>query len=462
MAEYSIVVFRRDLRVDDNPALRAAMASGAALAVYVLDDAADGRPLGGAARWWLHHALERLQARLAARGVPLVLRIGRQNAHVLEIAKSEGVGAVYWNRRYTPWGMAADNALQEDLRSNGIASASFAGSYLREPTEVRSKQGTWLRVFTPFHRASRALGEPPPPTETPAPCSSRPVLSRTETLAALDLLPTAPDWAGGLRKAWLGHLEAPEERLRAFLQQAVADYDQGRDRPDIEGTSALSPYLAFGELSPRQVWHAARRVQGSDRDHRNGVEAFLRQLVWRDFCANLLYHFPDLASRPFQPKFERFPWRDDRSSLRAWQRGKTGYPWIDAGMRQLWETGWMHNRTRMGVASFLTKHLLLPWQYGEAWFWDTLVDADPAQNIANWQWVAGCGADAAPYFRIFNPITQGDKFDKSSGYRRRWQPAASDYQPGSAGIAPVISHEEGRTRALEAFRSLSREQPEGL
>lgn len=453
--ESSVVLFRRDLRVDDNPALRAATSAGQAVAVYILDDEADGRPLGGAARWWLHHSLVRLEAKLDTLGVPLILRRGDQNAQAMAIANSEGARAVYWNRRYTPWGIATDKSLKSDLRRNGIAASSFAGTYLREPWEVRSKRGGWLRVFTPFYRASLAMGEPPPPVRPPAAQANHRSRSSSEPLAALDLLPTAPDWAGGLRKAWLGGLEAPGKTLHAFVQNGIANYDGTRDRPDIDGTAALSPYLAFGELSPRQAWHAARRVQQSDSDSKGGVEAFLRQLVWRDFCASLLFHFPDLATRPFQPKFETFPWSDDVPSLRAWQKGETGYPWIDAGMRQLWETGWMHNRVRMGVASFLTKHLLLPWQHGEAWFWDTLVDADPAQNIANWQWVAGCGADAAPYFRIFNPITQGEKFDRTRDYLKRWQPDATSYLPGSAGILPIVGHKEARARALEAFRSLS-------
>ncbi len=451
----SIVLFRRDLRVEDNPALSAAMAEGLAIAVYVLDSEADGRPLGGAARWWLHHALIRLQAELAALGVPLVLRRGKQDAEVMGIVEGERARAVFWNRRYTPWGIAADRALMDSLRANRIAARSFAGAYLREPSEVRSKQGGWLRVFTPFYRASLAMGEPPEAIEAPPQQSVPFVTSRTEDLAALKLTPTAPDWAGGLREAWLGTLESPGERLRVFLQNSITDYGGNRDRPDLDATSELSPYLAFGELSARQAWHAARRVRESDSGAKAGVEAFQRQLVWRDFCANLLYHFPDLATKPFQSKFDGFPWANDRASLRAWRRGETGYPWIDAGMRQLWETGWMHNRVRMAVASFLTKHLLVPWQSGEAWFWDTLVDADPAQNLANWQWVAGCGADAAPYFRIFNPITQGPKFDRAGRYLRKWQPAASDYEPGSAGIAPIVGHKEGRARALAAFRSVS-------
>lgn len=455
MAAHAIVLFRRDLRVADNAALHAAMAAGPAVAVYVLDPSADGRPLGGAARWWLHHAIVRLERRLASLGVPLMLRRGEQNAVVAEIASAERADAVFWNRRYTPWGIATDRALKTQLQENGTAASSFAGMYLREPWELRTKQGTWLKAFTPFYRASLAMGEPQPPLAIPEPQTPPSYSDTSETLSDWNLLPTSPDWASGLREAWPSASGAAESRLSAFLERGILGYAHDRDRPDLDATSAVSPYLAFGELSPRQAWHATRQVRGPGPGALDGSRAFLRQLVWRDFCANLLYHFHDLSRRPFQQKFEGFPWTDDQASLRAWQVGRTGYPWIDAGMRQLWVTGWMHNRVRMGVASFLTKHLLLPWQWGEAWFWDTLVDADPAQNIANWQWVAGCGADAAPYFRIFNPITQGVKFDRTGRYLRRWQPAASSYEPGSAGIPPIVGHKEGRERALAAFASLA-------
>lgn len=454
MAAPSIALFRRDLRVSDNPALTAAMEAGPAVALYVLDDSADGRPLGGAARWWLHHALVRLQAQLQKLGVPLLLRRGDQNQEVLELTEVMGAGGTYWNRRYTPWGVAADKALKAALKQRALQTESFAAAYLREPWEVQTKQGGWFKVFTPFHKASRALGEPSLPLPAPKAQAMPEQMPTGDSLDDWDLLPTRPDWAGGLRQAWLAESGAAEIRLQGFLEDAAERYASDRNRPDLGGTSAISPYLAFGELSPRQVWHASRHAADAEPRLAGGVESFLRELVWRDFCANLLYHFPDLPERPFQEKFEHFPWADDPDALKAWQQGRTGYPWIDAGMRELWVTGWMHNRVRMGVASFLTKHLLLPWQAGEAWFWDTLVDADPAQNIANWQWVAGCGADAAPYFRIFNPITQGAKFDETSAYRQRWQPEAENYEPGAAGIPPIVGHAEARARALEAFEAI--------
>lgn len=455
MKKDSIVVFRRDLRIADNAALSAAMAAGPTLALYVLDDAADGRPLGGAGRWWLHYAIVRLQRQLADLGVPLILRKGDLNTAVIDVAIATGACRVHWNRRYTPWGARADKALGIELQRIGILSDSFEGAYLREPGTLLAKSGACYRVFAHFYKASLAMAEPSAPLAAPG-CQTMPDISvESETLEDWRLLPRNPDWASGLRRAWAPEASSGESRLFEFLNKDVASYAQDRDRPDIDATSALSPYLAHGELSPRQLWHAARRIQRASPGEGPGIDSFLRQLVWRDFSANLLYHFPDLANRPFQEKFERFPWADDPASLEAWQKGRTGYPWIDAGMRQLCVSGWMHNRVRMGVGSFLTKHLLLPWQCGEAWFWDTLVDADPAQNIANWQWVAGCGADAVPYFRIFNPITQGEKFDPTGRYLRRWQPAATSYEPGSAGVPPIIGHRQGRERALAAFRSLS-------
>ena len=455
MKKPAIVVFRRDIRTADNAALRAAVADGPTLALYVLDDAADGRPLGGAGRWWLHHAIVRLRGQLAELGVPLILRKGDQNTAVIDVAIATGARSVYWNRRYTPWGTRADRALRIALLRIGILSESFEGAYLREPGTLLAKSGTCYRVFVHFYKASLAMAEPSAPL--PAPCRQAvpDIPVESETLEDWRLLPSNPDWASGLREAWAPETGSGESRLTEFLNGDVALYANDRDRPDVDATSALSPYLAHGELSPRQLWHAARCIQRAGPEQGPGVDSFLRQLVWRDFCANLLYHFPKIVSQPFQERFNRFPWVDDPVSLGAWQKGRTGYPWIDAGMRQLWVTGWMHNRVRMAVGSFLAKHLLLPWQHGEAWFWDTLVDADPAQNIANWQWVAGCGADAAPYFRIFNPITQGEKFDRTGRYLSKWQPAASSYEPGSAGVPPLIGHRQGRERALAAFRSLS-------
>ena len=446
-----IVLYRRDLRTADHSALTAAMAAGPTIALYILDDAADGRPLGGAARWWLHQALTRLQGKLERLGVPLILRRGPQNAQVSEVVQQTGAVGLHWSRRYTPWGVETDTALKTWAESAGLTAHSFPGTYLTEPWQVATKQGTPFKVFTRFYKAALARGEPPEPLPEPDPQAPLESVAESDSLDDWNLQPTKPDWAGGLREAWPADGDAAADRLYQFLDDGVADYKQTRNRPDMDGTSALSPYLASGEISPGQIWHAARHAAAAHPEKAGGVEAFLRELVWRDFSASLLYHFPHIADRPFQDKFTGFPWRVDDDALTAWQRGETGYPWVDAGMQQLWHTGWMHNRVRMGVASFLTKHLLLSWQEGEAWFWDTLVDADPSQNITNWQWVAGCGADAAPYFRIFNPISQGEKFDPDGDYLRRWQPDAESYQAGAAGVEPIVEHRAARERALAAL-----------
>lgn len=454
----ALVLYRRDLRVADNGALRAAMESGPTIAAYILDDAADGRPMGSAARWWLHHALRRLQRQLAALNVPLVLRQGDQNAVVEDLVAAQRVDSVFWNRRYTPWGYAQDHALERRLRGIGIQFASYPGAYIREPWQVRTRAGGCFKVFGPFFRAFQATGEPEAPLGVPHPQSPLSVSPERDESSDGALLPLACDCARGLQEAWAPGASTADRALARFIEAGVPGYGRNRDRTDLESTSVLSPYLAFGELSPRQVWQAVRNLQLLDPDAEEGVSSLLRQLAWREFSAALLHGFPNLGHRPFRARFERFPWTDDPASLSAWQHGRTGYPWIDAGMRQLRTTGWIHNRLRMGVASFLTKHLLVHWRLGEAWFWDRLVDADPAQNITNWQWVAGCGPDAAPFFRIFNPVTQGKRSDPTRSYLRRWQPEASGYEPGSAGIPPLVSHLRARDRALAAFRSLPRIQ----
>ena len=457
--DHQLVLFRRDLRVTDNPALGSALASGPCLAMYVLDDSADGRPLGEAARWWLHHALVRLRLALADLGVPLVLRQGLQNAEVLDVARHASVTVVCWNRRYTPWGAAADLSLESDLSRRGIQCRSFDTGYLRAPGEVRTRSGGWFRAFRPFFRAQLAMGEPPEPVPDPvgaqAP-AARPSSVPSDRLGAWRLLPSSRERCSGLSEAWPTGRDSAEARLSRFLESKVERYRTDRNRPDLEGVSTLSPFLAFGQISPRQVWHQARAACGEPRGN-PGLESFLRQLVWRDFCAGLLCQEPDLRENPMRPAFKRFPWRHDDGLLCAWQRGRTGFPWVDAGMRQLAATGWMHNRVRMGAASFLTKDLLLPWQAGERWFWEMLVDADPAQNAANWQWVAGCGADAVPFFRIFNPMLQGERFDPSGDYRRRWLPRAAGYGPGAAGVPPIVDHSRARAAALRAFRGLRRD-----
>ncbi|HYD98644.1 MAG TPA: deoxyribodipyrimidine photo-lyase [Alphaproteobacteria bacterium] len=472
----ALVWFRQDLRLADNPALAAAVAGGRpVLAVYVLDDETPGAwRLGGAARWWLHHSLAALAAALRRHGVPLVLRRGPADLVVADLARRSGAVEVHWNRLYEPHAIARDAALKADLTAAGIAVRSHNGTLLREPWEVRSGSGGPYRVFTPFWRACLAL-EPPPPC-LPAPAAIRPAPApEGDDLDAWSLLPTAPDWAGGLRANWTPGEAGAAARLAAFVAEGLARYGDLRNRPDVDGSSRLSPHLRFGEVSPRQVWHAVRDAAARRRDAISGGELLLREIGWREFSYHLLYHAPSLPDRPLDTRFERFPWAEDEGGLAAWQQGRTGYPIVDAGMRQLWHTGWMHNRVRMISASTLTKSLLLPWQLGAAWFWDTLVDADLANNSAGWQWVAGCGADAAPFVRVFNPVLQGEKFDPDGAYVRRWVPelarlpnalvhkpwtappallAAAGVRLGETYPHPVVDHGSARERALAAYDTI--------
>ena len=350
----------------------------------------------------------------------------------------------------------------------------FPGDLLATPSQIRNKENRGLRVFTPFWRRVQALGDPPKPLPAPKMLNGVPGLA-SDRLEDWKLEPTAPDWAGGLRDNWQPGEASAQARLEAFLDGGIAGYASDRDRPDRHGTSRLSPHLRFGEISPRQVWHAARFAAAEHPRLSADIEKFLSELGWREFCRHLLFDVPDLATRNLQPSFDAFPWKHDAKALRAWQRGQTGYPILDAGMRELWHTGVMHNRVRMVVASFLVKHLLIDWREGEQWFWDTLVDADAGSNPANWQWVAGSGADAAPYFRVFNPILQGEKFDPDGVYVRRWVPelaplpdklihqpwTATPLELASAGIElgktyprPIIDHKTGRERALKAYATI--------
>ena len=463
MAGPAIVWFRDDLRLSDNPALGAAAATGAPIiALYILDEAAMGawRP-GGASRWWLHHSLAALSRDLAGHGVRLVLRRGAADLVLEELIAEAGATAVYWNRLYEPWAARRDGEIKSRLRGAGIGVESFNASLLFEPAAL----GKAYRVFTPFWRA--CLNRPAPDEPLPAPRA----LIAAETYASEQLedwrlSPKKPDWAGELRANWRAGEAAGRERLERFAAQGAADYDDARDALGHEGVSRLSPHLHFGEISPRQVWHAVFARAGQ------GAAAFARQLGWREFCHHLLFAHPEAPERPLDRRFERFAWRDDPGALDAWSQGQTGYPLVDAAMRQLWRTGYMHNRARMVAGSFLVKHLLLPWQAGEAWFWDTLVDADLANNACGWQWVAGCGADAAPYFRVFNPVLQGEKFDADGAYVRHYVPelarldakfihrpwAAPPDDLRAAGVVlgetyprPIVDHAFARKRALEAY-----------
>lgn len=476
----AIVWFRDDLRLTDNPALDAAAHAGRpVIAVFVQDDESDGlRPLGGAARWWLHGALAALDQALRGRGGRLLVLRGAAAEAVERLAVEVGAGAVYWNRRYGAAERRIDGRVKTVLKDRGIVAESFNGHLLREPWTVAAKSGAPFRVFTAYWRAARQQGDPPPPRAAPADLTFHPLPDRligdAVALAELALEPRRPDWAGGLRAAWNRGEAAAQACLDAFLSSGLPAYAARRDRMGEAGTSRLSPYLRFGQLSARQAWHAATAAlltQAGKIDPRH-LETFLGELGWREFWYHLLYHEPDLAQCNLRPAFDAMPWRTDPEGLRAWQRGLTGYPLVDAGMRELWTTGWMHNRVRMIAASFLVKDLLIDWRAGEAWFWDTLVDADPASNPANWQWVAGCGTDAAPYFRVFNPTLQGEKFDPEGDYVRRWVPelahlpAALIHRPWAAAPVgrgaqvaesyppPILEHDAARRRALEAWRSI--------
>lgn len=461
----SIVWFRNDLRLSDNPALTRALEAGRAVVpVFVLDEETQGlRRLGGAARWWLHHSLSALDASLRRLGSRLVLRRGPAEKVLTELAAECGAVAVFWNRAYDQASRDRDGRLKKSLSGRGIAIESFKANLLFEPWEVTTQSGDAFKVFTPFWRACRAL--PAPAAQLPSPKSlsapkSWPV---GEPLASWRLLPTMPDWAGGIRAAWTPGEDGARQRLTNFLDEALEDYREARDRPAVEGTSRLSPHLAFGEVSPRQIWQAAM-TRGASA----ATEKFLSEVGWREFAYHLIFHNGDLAERNFRREFDAFPWADPGTALGVWQRGRTGYPIVDAGMRELWATGWMHNRVRMITASFLTKDLLIDWRRGERWFWDTLVDADLANNATGWQWVAGCGADAAPYFRVFNPVLQGEKFDPEGGYVRRWVPELAHlpndslHRPWTAGVpadvypARIVEHGVARDRALAAFQTIKK------
>jgi deoxyribodipyrimidine photo-lyase len=463
----SIVWFRNDLRLGDNPALLAALDSGrSVLPVYVLDEETDGvRTPGAASRWWLHHSLRSLDASLRALGSRLILRRGAAEQVIAGLAAEYAAKVVFWNRAYDRGSRERDARLKSALGERGVRAESLKANLLYEPREVKTLSGGPFKVFTPFWRACRNLPPPDRPLPAPKTLPAPQAWPSGDALASWRLLPTSPDWAGGMRATWTPGEAGALTRLTSFLDGPLEHYRRDRDLPAVQGTSRLSPHLAFGEISPRQIWHAA-----TARGHSAATEKFLAELGWREFAYNLLFTRGDLAQRNFRPEFDTFPWTDESDHLEAWQRGRTGYPIVDAGMRELWATGWMHNRVRMIAASFLIKDLMVDWRVGERWFWDTLVDADPASNATGWQWVAGSGADAAPYFRIFNPVLQGEKFDPQGDYVRRWVPELASlptdriHRPWTAAVLPssdiyparIVDHAAARDRALAAFRTLKK------
>lgn len=473
----TIVWFRQDLRLSDHPAFSAALAiateqhASRIIPVYILDERSP--PLGGAAQWWLHHSLTALARDLAVRGSRLIIRRGDPNTEITRLRQETDATAVYWNRRFDPLSIRQDQAIKTQLQTLGIDAQSFPGNYWHEPWRVLNRQGNPFRVFTPYWKALIAAGIdmsplPPLPTTLP-PVPSNLASSPLDTLGLLPYLP----WDHGFPEYWQPGEQGAWDRLSDFLPE-IESYGERRNALDGTGVSRLSPHLRFGEITPRQI-SAALFARYPHPLEVPGVEHFLRELGWREFGSYLLFHDPQTQTEPLNPRFTDFPWRDAPDDLRAWQRGETGIPVVDAAMRALWATGWMHNRARMIVASFLTKNLLIDWRQGADWFMDTLVDADVASNTAGWQWTAGTGADAAPFFRIFNPILQAEKFDPQGAFIRRWLPElaladdktlfapwlAPDHALSKAGIRlgetypePLVDLAASRRRALAAFAQI--------
>lgn len=466
MPSPALIWFRRDLRLGDNPAWFSAVASQRPLiAVYIWapDEEQPWAP-GAASRWWLHHSLAALDQSLSKQGIALVLREGSSLRHLLSLAEESGAASIYWNELPEPGFDARDVAIAKALRARGMqVEISGDAHLLHNPLRGLNGQGKPYQVFTPFYKARLADGIPDSPYPMPKRVQGFDKPMSSSKLNALKLLPRL-DWDAGLRKTWTPGETGAAAKLKLFLQGGASAYDRDRDFPARDGISGLSPHLHFGEIGPRALWHAANGARAT---------AWIRQFWWREFAHHLLRHFPHTPEKPLRPAYANFPWRKDAKALKAWQQGRTGYPLVDAGMRELWATGFMHNRVRMVAASFLVKHLLLPWQAGAAWFWDTLVDADLANNTLGWQWVAGSGADAAPYFRIFHPVTQSQRFDETGDYIRRWLPELKRLSPrdihqpfaaaplvlAEAGIAlgrdyppPLVEHAPARERALAALR----------
>lgn len=442
--------------------------------VYIYSPDEEGRwSPGGATKWWLHHSLLSLSHELSQCGSRLVIRGGSSEAALRELVAECGVTRIVWNRRYEPGIRERDTKIKEQLRSEGIIVESFNAALLREPWEGCKADGSAYQVYTPFQKNLAAKGYGTDPLPAPRVLSAPAKWPQSESVSNLKLLPTMP-WAGRFPEHWKPGIAGATANLARFLEQAITQYGDGRNLPAQPGTSRLSPHLHFGEIGPNQVVAAVRERFGQSK-HPAGVETYIKEIIWREFAYHLLYHFPRTTTEPLRADFLKFPWTKDRSLLRAWQKGMTGYPIVDAGMRELWVTGWMHNRVRMIVGSFLVKDLLIPWQEGASWFWDTLVDADLASNTLGWQWIAGCGADAAPYFRVFNPVLQGEKFDPRGEYVRRWVPEiaalpdkwihrpweappellrGAGVELGESYPEPIVDHANARDAALEAYAEL--------
>ena len=470
-----LVWFRRDLRLTDNPAWSwAAGSRRPVVPLFVLDEDEGERPIGGASRWWLPGSLESLDRALRRQNSRLVLRRGTAGATIAALARETGASTIVWNRLYEPAIARRDEEIEESCARAGPETRTFQASLLFEPDDIRSGSGRPYRVFTPFWRKclEHEFG---PPVAAPSPPEAPSTWPASDDLESWDHRCYQPDWAAGFREVWQPGEESARRRLTRFLKDAAGRYDQDRDLPAIEATSRLSPHLHFGEIGPRQVAAKAQALPPGP-----GRDKFLSELGWREFSHHLLAHNPEMGIRNLRPSFDRMPWRNAPDDLRRWQRGETGYPIVDAGMRELWTTGWMHNRVRMLVASFLTKHLLIHWRYGADWFWDTLVDADWANNSCGWQWTAGSGADAAPYFRIFNPVAQSRRYDAAGRYLRKWLPelrrlpdraihapwlapeavlAKAGVRLGESYPLPMVDHATARQRALDGWQTHVQGQP---
>jgi deoxyribodipyrimidine photo-lyase len=473
----TIVWLHNDLRLADNPALYfAADRHDTVIPIFIWSPVEYGDWLpGGARRWWLHHSLDALRESLEDLGSQLVLRTGDSLDTLQELIDATGAEAVYWNTRYEPALVKRDRNVEKALTDGGIECATFEGTVLHDPDKVKTGSGGPYHVFTPFWKKFQDVVDPRPPLEKPPLDADQAPSTWPESvdLDDLGLLPQV-DWAGGIRDSWTPGEQAAHERLQWFLEEALDGYSETRNLPHVDGTSRLSPHLCHGEITPRQVWFIVRE-HARDASIEKEAEEFLREIAWREFSYHLLHHYPETTTEPLREKYAGFKWLDDPDGLKRWQEGKTGYPIVDAGMRQLWHIGWMHNRVRMIVASFLTKDLLVHWREGADWFWDTLVDADLANNTMGWQWAAGSGADAQPFFRIFNPVSQGERYDPDGVYVREWVPElsklpdryihkpweASESTLEKAGVVlgetypePIVDHKAARERALGTYQKL--------
>ncbi len=465
--------FRQDLRLADNPALWSAVQENTAfIPIYIFDEDI-AWSLGRAQHWWLHHSLKSLQNELLRQKIVLVLRKGQALPIITEIVQSHAISSVYWNRCYEPARRKLDDKIHALLIGKGIAVHRFNGSLLHEPSDIFNQKKNYFKVFSPYWRNCitrdniRAL--------FPVPTFKKTVVIASDSLKKWNLLPKSPDWTQGFAKKWRPGEANAHRLLKDFLANDLQGYEHNRDCPYLRGASHLSPYLHFGEISPVQIWYAVQDIMCHGQSKFRSAERYLMELGWREFAYYWLFHFPDFPKDNFRPEFNNFSWQTNAKFLKAWQRGQTGYPIVDAGMSELWSTGYMHNRVRMIVASFLTKDLLIDWREGQNWFWHTLLDADLANNSFNWQWVAGCGADAAPYFRIFNPVLQGEKFDPQGTYVKNWLPklkllpSTYVHKPWLASVKilsqanlelgidyplPIVDHAQARQRALYYFQQL--------